>query len=113
MSDRSKGSGMPNAILENYLRVLDGHRSNFEIENDIDKMSIVRTWGLAFNPHLRQTVSCITLHPRYLVEYVMPSDEQSIVTFTRSELDVKVDLTSSLEQVGAKCKLLSLDIQML
>ncbi|MCJ1439212.1 hypothetical protein MMC27_008603 [Xylographa pallens] len=54
-------------------------RLQFAKEHNLGKMTSTKTWGLAsFGAYI---AACVTVHPRTMVEYSMPSTERSTILF--------------------------------
>ena len=64
---------------------MDRCRARFATEHNLDKSTIVKTWGLkTLDGYI---AACITVHPTEMVEYLIPSAERSIVVFSHVDLE--------------------------
>lgn len=66
-----------------YQKHITSYSSRFAIENELGETSAVRTWGLAGSPSDRWIASSISLHPEDMIQYLMPGNERSVITFVK------------------------------
>ncbi len=69
--------------LRGYRQNVTGYQSRYEANHQIYNRSFAKTWGLVSSPLGQWIVGCFSLHPADMVEYIMPGEEKSTLTFSR------------------------------
>lgn len=93
-----------NSFFESYQQNLGMYCSNFSANYNLEGNVTLKTWGITQRPQGGWIATCISLHPRDMVEYVTEGRKVSVVTFCHVDSTPPDSTTSEGDAPAFNCK---------
>ncbi len=71
---------------QRYAHTLNQYRSAYGREYGVGDVSVTKTWGLTCSS-LSYSAICFSIHPKDMVEYITPGNEQSTIAFISTQFE--------------------------